>query len=462
MKIKLYTITNKLMETDTIQKNGANLKNQISRGYTMKRIFLFLGCFVLMSGSFILSAQTVHNLNNDTETTSLRSTGNSVPQEFLKEAKTARVFAINPALQSARNVIIGDKVALQLFENQDYMSQVTNITTDVNGTLALTLKFPEYPLGFAIITTSIEGKSLVTVSIPELGQSFGSRYNVSSGESYLIEIDGSKIERPHLENDTRTFIEKEVTNSDQAPQLRNVQADCGPLVDQNQDASVIISVLVVYTPAAASSLYTTNHFGINNVISTMIALGNTCLSNSQTGITLELAHSEQVTYTETDMNTSLTNLENPFDGYMDNVNDLRKQHNADLVQLVSIDAGGGLGDLLTTPDGQAPTAQFAGQYNRVFSVVNVTQVADDYPCSVHELGHNMGLGHGAQMINKSKGLFNYSYGWRWTGTTPLNMGGIITNMKGSVMTYWSGENYADGIPCYNVPYFSNPDISFEG
>jgi uncharacterized protein YjdB len=216
-----------------------------------------------------------------------------------------------------------------------------------------------------------------------------------------------------------------------------------------------IHLLIVYTQVAANSSYASQRGGINNIIARMVELGNICMTNSQVGINLVVAHSEQVNYTATDMDSSLSRLQNPSDGYMDNVHVLRKQYNADLVQLITTDAGGGLGYIIN------PTTN--GSVNYGFSVVNVTALTPDYPCSVHEFGHNMGLGHGAQHIDVwSEGIFDYSYGYRWTGTTTVNMGGTNTNLKGSVMTYWTGIYYSDGMPCYNVPYFSNPDVNFEG
>ncbi|MDR3327271.1 MAG: M12 family metallo-peptidase, partial [Prevotellaceae bacterium] len=423
----------------------------------MKILIAVLCCMAFVT----VNAQKRINLNDTSSPAKLSVKMQDIPEKYLKEAKAGRIFTINKALQSAQSVNVGDIVDLQLFEDKNYTATVRNIVTDVNGTLALTLKLPDYPMGFAIITTSTEGKSLLTVSIPELGQSFGSRCSVDSKANYLLEIDESKIERPHLENDAIKIPEGiEIIGNENDKKAKNIgeplksaQAYSVPTYNTNTDDPATIRLLIVYTPAAAASSYAYNRGGINNVISLMIALGNTCLSNSQTGITLTLAHSAQVDYTENNnMDASLYRLQNPYDGYMDNVHTLRKQHKAALVQLLTTDNdGGGLGYLL---------ANTGGNYNYGFSVCWVNQVADAYPASVHELGHNMGLGHGAQHIkNKATGIFSYSYGWRWTGTYNSPYG---TNQYGSVMTYWTGENYSDGIACYNVPYFSNPNVSYLG
>ncbi|MDR2627055.1 MAG: hypothetical protein LBC40_03365, partial [Dysgonamonadaceae bacterium] len=315
---------------------------------TISRLTNVLFTFVLMLGYNEVCAQRIININEESTAYQVQLRKQAmlagIPQDYRKEAKAARAFALNPALQRSAGVSIGDNVRLQLFEGDDFMAQVSDKVVDVNGTLALTLKLPDYPLGFAIITTSKEGRSLVTISIPELGRIFGSRYGADARESYLIEVDESKIERPHDENDAVPFPEgKEILEGGSAPQLRDAPY-CGPTYKENVNDPATVDLLIVYTSAAASSSYASSHGGINNVISSMISLGNTCMTNSNTGITLRLAHSAQVDYTETDMYTSLEHLSSTNDGYMDNIHALRKEYKADLVQLLSIDTNyGGLG-----------------------------------------------------------------------------------------------------------------------
>ena len=444
--------TNNGQEPESIQKKGMCLRN-LMNGVRTKMFALFV--FGIFLTSLSIKAQRIYNLNADVQPRTLRSS-EYLLQEFLKEAKTARTFTINPALQRAGNLMLNDVINLQLFENNNYPATIRNIVTDVNGNFTLTLEMPDYPMAWAIITTSIAGKSLINVSIPELGLSFASRYSLDTNGYYLIEIDKNKIGCPNLENDAIEIPKSIEVDGNPALQLRSTKAtDCGPTHSTNTDSFAKIDLLIVYTSAAANTPYTIQHGGINSVIASMIALGNTCLSNSKTGITLNLAHSAQVDYTETnDMYVSLPHLKDDGDGYMDNVHKLRKQYGADLVQLITTDSNsGGLGYL----------SSIDGFYSYGFSVVQIISVGDEYPCSVHELGHNMGLGHGAQHIkNISNGIFPYSNGWTWNGITSVYCGGQYTLKKASVMSYWSGENYADGINAYNVPYFSNPDISFEG
>ena len=442
----------KAAERIGVMETGNHFKNRARK----KKLTNLFTCFILMFVSFTLSAQTVHNLNSNSKqgTNFLKSANNSFSQEFLKEAKAVREFEINPSMKSANNVKIDDIINLQLFEDKSYTAIVNDIVTDVNKNFTLTLKLPDYPMAFAIITTNTEGKSLITVSIPELGQSFGSRFDINTGKNYLIEIDKDKIRRPNLGNDIVTISQESSYNGNfqnALPQKATKAANSSPITGENPNDPAVIDLLVVYTPQASSSDYANEHNGINNIISTMIALGNISFSNAQTGITLRLVHSEQISYTDDNpenLGNELSRLQNPSDGYMDNVHDIRKQFNADLVQLITKDGGAGFGYI----SGQS------GNYQWGFSSVNVSQVGDDYPCSIHEIGHNMGLGHGAnQNRDKADGIFPYSQGWDWIGTS-INPYG--TNKYCSVMSYWG--SYEDDIARYNVPYFSNPNVYHQG
>ncbi|MDR0794044.1 MAG: M12 family metallo-peptidase [Chitinophagaceae bacterium] len=458
-----------------MQSNLLALHNRMT-GRTLPKYVLTL-ILVCISMSSVWAQRSI-NLNDEKKNLSLKQFSPSTDLQKFREAKSYRAFAVNPALQSKKSVNVGDIVSLQLFEGKTYTASVANAVSEVSGNFTLTLKLPAYPMAYAIITTSREGKSLVTMSIPELGESFGSRY--ASDASYLIEIDPSKIERPipkgsdvvpapvlqgkkikisDIEKKADTVSIQHGNTEQNGAQMVNDPVSCGPAAFSNPDALETVDVLIVYTPAAAAASYTTDHGGISNVISSMIALANLCMSNSQTGITFNVAHSEQVDYVETspaNMGTTLTRLSDPLDGYMDNVQTLRSQYNADLVQLITTE---------DIPAGIAyePPSQ-AGDYSTAFSVVNVTQVGDDYPTSAHEMGHNFGLGHGAQQIGDyASGIFPYSLGWTWAGTTSIYyLGYGPTTKKASVMSYWNGYDYADNINAYNVPYYSNPSVSFEG
>ena len=204
----------------------------------------------------------------------------------------------------------------------------------------------------------------------------------------------------------------------------------------------IITLPIVYTPSAAAwaDAY---EGGINNTISLIMSKAQLALDNSNTFLAIQLVHSEQINYVETNTNSDLYNLTNKSDGYMDNVHSLRDTYCADLVVLLeNTNFTGGLGWL------------YSGSSSYAFSLTRVQQASWTYT-TIHEIGHNMGCHHHKlQNYQPGPGLYLYSAGWRWTGNN---------NQKYcSVMTYEGGSYFPDGITHTQLGYFSNPDIQFEG
>jgi len=415
-----------------------------------------------------ISAQRVINLNNENAGLNLRRT-TAIPQEFLEEAKIARSFAINPALQSAENVSIGDFVALQLFEESSYKATVNDIIIDVNGNTTLTLNLSDYPMAFAIITTCVEGRSLVNVSIPELGRSFGSRHGIDTGGVYMIEVDRSTLplftcgtcgtcaSHPLISQELemlRMEVGKNTQNSLQSITPHSENCPPAPVAFENPNAPATIDMLIVFTPAVLESPEVSRRGGINNYIANMMAMGNRSFRESNTGITLQLAHSAQVNYTEPvphNMERTIFRLTDANNGYMDEVHTLRRQHNADLVSLITVENDwGGIAWLLNNR---------AGSPDLGFSVVSVRAAVDDFPVFAHEIGHNMGLGHAAQQTSFfARGIFDYSLGWRFEGNVTNPWG---NRFHTTVMAY-QGDFYGDGLISQFVHFFSNPDISHLG
>jgi hypothetical protein len=219
--------------------------------------------------------------------------------------------------------------------------------------------------------------------------------------------------------------------------------------------SSVIDVMVIYT-LEAKTWADTSETGIENNIAIAIEKGNLVHENSNTLIKLNLVHSEQVNYTESESSsTDLSRLTfhadyDPWEveeepRYLEEVHEWRDTYKADLVAMFTkVDDTGGLSWLLTADIGFSQLG---------FSITRVQQASWTFTF-VHELGHNMGLGHHSQqLVQPGPGLFNYSAGWRWTGDDE--------GKYCSVMTYKKGIYFDDGIDHARVPYFSNPDITFE-
>ncbi len=229
------------------------------------------------------------------------------------------------------------------------------------------------------------------------------------------------------------------------------------LAETESEEVEIIDLMIVYTQAAAN--WMSAHSSINLVIAEAMNISQLAIDNSEVKIELQLVHTHKTDYREGDdtsgeMLRKLTTKPgvtypwgDEFDGYMEEVHDLRDRYGADVVSLFANVSGfGGIGWLLRSTEGRP---DYAFNVNRVQQMHFSTTM-------VHEIGHNMGNHHSRNQASAAAGwdggLFNYSTGWRWTGD---DGNGYV-----SVMTYVED---LDGNEDYTrVPYFSNPDISYEG
>ncbi len=196
-----------------------------------------------------------------------------------------------------------------------------------------------------------------------------------------------------------------------------------------------IDILVVYTPAAAST--NGGQAGIESKILMALDELNLSAANSMVATTFNITHMEEIAFTEFGpMGGQLTNLRVPDDGILDSVHPLRDQHKADLVMLV-INAGDvcGIANIGVGP-GTTPTPENA------FSVVASTCLLGPVSAFAHEIGHNMGIIHGYE-------------------ENPCTNGGSRF-AKGYVAPDESFQTIMASGGAPRELYFSNPDVSFNG
>ena len=212
-----------------------------------------------------------------------------------------------------------------------------------------------------------------------------------------------------------------------------------------QDSCGTIDVLVVYTADALAGAGSTT--AMNTQIQLAIDETNQSYINSNITQRVKLVHSEQVNYREAgvlcnDAGSDLDRLQDPGDGYMDNVHALRNTYGADIVVLL-VEYGGSSCGCAFIQD--TVSTAFA---SHAFAVVK-RDCATGYYSFGHEMGHIMGANHDWYMD---------------TSTTPYAYGHGYVYKPGkwrSIMAY--NEDCLDsGYSCTRIQYWSNPLVNYGG
>jgi hypothetical protein len=404
-----------------------------------------------------VSAQRVFNLNSNKIT--LRNAQEIAPSQItndLGEPLQVRAFDYNPELKSITKENKGDMLALDFFEGRQYRGVIQNVS-HYNDITSISAKILDSEYSFCYLTISDSG-ILISTDIPGSENTFLTIYQNSN--TYLARYSTSTLKEKALICE-EVFPQDDITpvgiplttddgheNEPISVQTRSIEKNtetlpaalsgCG---NTNLNAPVTIKVLTPYTTAAKN--YANAHGGITEIISQAFIRANQAMTNSNTKITFENAYSFETNYSGTTGGVALEALSNTNDGLMDEVHELRKTYDADLVMLfmsLSLNDVGGIGYVLTNEGG------FPGN---AFALTRVEQASWTYTMA-HEIGHNMGCAH-HKLQEGSYGLYSYSYGWRGTN----NIGKYST-----IMTY---ENLDDGKGNFpGIGYFSDPDMAHEG
>lgn len=186
-------------------------------------------------------------------------------------------------------------------------------------------------------------------------------------------------------------------------------ASAGTAASVNTEKT-IIDVMVLYTKAATQ---TYKGRDIDARISAYISYANKAYDNSNVNLKLRLVHSEKLKndYYPTVNGYNLDSFR--ADGYVQN---LRKKHGADIVSLVNLAERTNDG-YITCGIGYVPQG-YVSQYNSEgkfhygasSQAYNLVGVDCGYNTFVHELGHNMGLGHSVEQKSKG-GVYQWARGY---------------------------------------------------
>jgi len=186
----------------------------------------------------------------------------------------------------------------------------------------------------------------------------------------------------------------------------------------------VIDVLWVYTQQALA--YIGNEEEVLLQCQIAVDDANASFANTKLPFSVRIVGLHYTDYTETD--DYLSHLQNPNDGYMDEVHPLRDAKAADIVVLIT--QNGSCGLAYVSPNNPA--------YG--FQECSAGCLVEDWAHPFrHELGHNLGSQH---YTTDTYGYFSWSSGHRLTPN--------------------GGEEIGTAMGGNNIPHYSNPNVYYGG
>ncbi len=260
--------------------------------------------------------------------------------------------------------------------------------------------------------TLVRDGNFITCNIRVHGQLYAVR-PLFDGRHAIVEVDESKMPADHDEVAYRRLFE-EAGRTALTP-------------SKAIEANSIVRVLVNYTSAANNATPS-----MSGLINLAISESNQGYANSSVAVTLQLAGSGLVTYTETgNFSTELSRYRSTSDGYMDAIHTQRNNVAADVaVLIVNGSAYCGIGYMNVN----AASA---------FTVVART-CATGYYSFAHEIGHNFGANH--DPANASGSPYAYGHGYQYPA-----------GRWRTIMAYACAS-----VSCTRINYWSNPNKTYNG
>ncbi|WP_164270988.1 M12 family metallo-peptidase [Stenotrophomonas sp. B1-1] len=236
----------------------------------------------------------------------------------------------------------------------------------------------------------------------------------------LVEVDESRMPADHP------------ADYNQLPKISMPANDRVGIAQASSGSPATIRVLVVATNAAVAA-YGGN---MQSLVQLAVAESNQGYTNSNVGITLQLAGYETTSYTESgNFSTDLARFRSTSDGYMDSIHTSRNNTAADVgVLLINNSSYCGLASGI----GSTASTAFAAVY---------WDCATGYYSFAHEIGHLQSARHDIA-TDPSTSPYAYGHGYRYEPASGSRWRTIMA--------------YACSAGCPRLNFWSNPNISYNG
>jgi len=214
------------------------------------------------------------------------------------------------------------------------------------------------------------------------------------------------------------------------------------------DNGDVVDVLVTYSDDFLDLNYVGSPEGAISLVELYVAYTNAVLSRSEADLQINLVHLQEIEYDEwtidevdEDVNHLGKNLDDLYQGErgLEVVHELRDTYHADQVTMLFGNGGGGLAYVTNFN----PNTQWLA-----FAAVGCWSSCDYI--YAHEVGHNLGATHDWYSSGMGGTVRSYGHGHS-----------DVENRFRTVMAY--GEIcIVNGHGCPVAPYFSNPDLTYNG
>ncbi|MDB6057273.1 MAG: peptidyl-Asp metalloendopeptidase, partial [Verrucomicrobiales bacterium] len=363
--------------------------------------------------------------------------------KVVKGSKRHRYVKLNPTLTS-QLATAGSQFDLPLFDGEQAALRVYSATGSPGNTNSF------------VVRCSVVGKALNRLILVRENGAFAGTYATADGRQfqigtasgdlhYLSEVDPAEMATCGVKGKTPPTPVYYKSPDSSAPAASGSKAGA-QLFSASRTASITtakptLDLVVIYTADLMN--YAGGVDAMNAKIKLALAEGQEALDNSEVNVRLRLVHTELTSYNETgNLDTDLTRLAAPKDGYMDDAIVARDKYRADVLSLWVDASTSSAQGTLTGLAYQLLPGSTIYTYNVIYG-----RLAIGTYIPVHEIGHNFGCDHEPE-FSSSTPLYPYAHAYFFQSADGFEQ-------HETVMTASAHS------PQRNPPYFSNPNVFYD-